>query len=108
MTNKLGATCRWADHGISAARFNLAGTHVERVVARPDYGDAIGTPCEYTRQNLVSALKAGVSFVTIRNAGGCGWEQGSVLLLVQIDGEEYLKTVVDHEESDFFGNVAAY
>lgn len=108
MTNKLGVAHRWADHGISAVRFNGAGTHVERVIARPDYGDAIGTPCEYTRQNLISALKAGIRFVTILNTAGTGWTRGSEVRLTTIDGEAYLKIVEDCEESDFLGEVALY
>jgi hypothetical protein len=91
--------------GISAAMFNQSHTRIHTVKAHPGYGELMGTPAEYTRQNVICSIKAGVHFITIfRNDDGT-WRRGRLVNLVVVNGKEYLKTVDSGKEADELGNL---
>lgn len=83
---------KWADYGISAVRYNAAHTHIDRVRAHPDNGDAIGAPAEYERATIVKAIKDGYTFITIVSSGG-NWQKGQSIYIIKVNGVEYIKTM---------------
>ena len=99
---------KWASEGISAAKFNATHVHIETVLAHPDFGDAIGSPAEYTRQNIFYSIKAGATFVTIFKNRDGKWKKGKPLKIVVVDGKEYLKTVTDKKNSDTLDQLPEY
>lgn len=56
---------KWADYGISKVRYNDERTHIVKVKVHEDKGDTIGAGTEWTRNQVVSAIERGKSFVTI-------------------------------------------
>lgn len=91
---------KWEAEGISACKYDAERSCIDSVLAHPDYGDAIGTPSEYTRQNVIFLMRAGVAFVIISKDADGKWQRGLPVYLVTINGKEYLKTVDNKEEAD--------
>ena len=56
---------KWANYGISAVKFNPQRTRVEKVVAQLDLEEIFGTPSEFTRNEIVAAIKRNYTFITI-------------------------------------------
>ena len=99
---------KWADYGISAVRYNSAHTHIDRVKAHPDNGDTIGSPIEKSRQEVISAIKGGTTFVTIIKNSEGKWIKGQPVFIIRINGTEYIKTVDNGKQSDNLENLPEF
>ncbi len=91
---------KWADYGISEIRYNQAKTHVVRVKLHMDNGDTIGTPKEWVRSEVVSALERGKSFVTILMGSDGKWRKGQDVHLVTVNVVKYIRTDKSNRASD--------
>jgi hypothetical protein len=94
--------------GISAVRFNAARTHIDIVLSHPDYGITMGTPSEYTRQNIIRSIKAGIIYVTIHKDSDDNWRRGAPINIVIINGLEYLKTDSSEDAADEIGRIPEF
>ncbi len=99
---------KWADYGISAVRFNNAHTHIDRVMALPDNGDAFGASTDHARTDIVAAIKRGVTYVTIFKDSNNKWSKGQSVYIVKINGTEYIKTVDNGKAVDNLDNLPEY
>jgi len=99
---------KWANYGISAVKFNAARTLIEKVVAQLDLETIFGTPSEFSRSEIVAAVKKDLSFVTILAREDGKWKKGRTLRLANINGREYLKALDDPEEADSLGNIPEF
>ena len=91
---------KWANYGISAVKFNSGRTLVDKVVAQLDLETIFGTPSEFSRGEIVAAVKKNFSFVTIFTREDGKWKKGELIRLARINGKEFLKTVDDPSEAD--------
>lgn len=99
---------KWADFGISAVRFNATHTHIDKVRAHSDNGDLIGVSSENSRQEVVAAIKQGISFITIFKRDANKWDKGQPVRIIAINGQEYLKTVENKTEVDNLDNLPEF
>ena len=99
---------KWADYGISAVRFNSAHTHIDRVRTHPDNGDTIGASAEQGRAAIVTAIKDGVTFVTIFKGNDGNWNKGQPVYIIKINGTEYIKTVDNGKAVDNLDNLPEF
>jgi len=99
---------KWADYGVSAVRFNNAHTHIDRARAHPDNGDTIGAGTEYSRPDIVTAIKKGVTFVTIFKGSDDKWNKGQPVYIIKINGIEYIKTVDNGKAVDNLDNLPEF
>jgi hypothetical protein len=91
---------KWADYVISAVRYDSTHTHIDRVRAHADRGDAIGINVDNSRAYVVSAIKKGKTFATILKGSDGGWKIGQPVFVITVNGVEYIKTVENDEASD--------
>jgi hypothetical protein len=99
---------KWADYGISAVRFNSAGTHIDLVRAHVDNGSTIEASSDYARATIVTALNNGTTFVTMtRNAAG-DWIKGASVFVIRIGTVDYIKSVADNRASDNLDNLPKF
>lgn len=91
---------KWADFAISAVRFNAAHTHIDRVKVHTDDGESIGAASEHSRQDVVAAIKRGISFISVFKNHEGKWRQGQPVYIAKINGQEFLKTVENATEAD--------
>jgi hypothetical protein len=99
---------KWADYGICAVRYNSNHMHIDRVKIRPDNGDTVGAVVEYSRANVVDALKRGVTFVTILQDGSGNWVKGQAVFVIRINGVEYIKAVDNSRAVDNLENLPEF
>lgn len=99
---------KWADYGIHAVRYNIPRTHIDRVRAMPDNGESFGSTVEMARTEVISAIKRGVTFVTIIKDGDGKWKLGAKVFVVTINGAEYIKTVNDNTTKDNLENLPEF
>ena len=99
---------KWADYCISAVRFNDRRTHIDLVRACPDNGDQLGQVGEYAREDIVDALRRGVTFVTIYKGTNGQWKQGQPVSIIRIGGIEYIKTADNGKGVDNLDNLPEF
>jgi len=99
---------KWANYGISAVKFNSERTLVEKVIAQLDLETIFGTPSEFSRNEIVTAVKRNLSFITIFTRDDGKWKKGQVVRLANINGQEFLKTVDDPAEADTLDNLPEF
>jgi hypothetical protein len=99
---------KWADYVITAVRFNVAGTHIDSVQTREDDGTSISDPpTTKSRASVVNLLENGYTFCTATASDG-KWEKGSMVKIVTIDHQKYIKTNPDNRRRDNLDNLPTF
>jgi hypothetical protein len=98
---------KWADFVITGVRFNSAGTHIDQVQARPDNGGTIGAATTRTRQEIISAINNGTTFVTAYSKDE-KWSLGKKVYVIKINSSEFIKTVADQKLVDNLDNLPTF
>ena len=91
-----------------SVRYNSAHTHIDRVRAHPDNGDASGASAEYTRAGIIQSIKAGTTYVTIIKGSEGNWMKGQPIYIIKVNGVEYIKTVDNGKASDNLENLPEF
>ncbi len=91
---------KWADYGISEVRYDSDHTHITMVRVRPDNGDEFGPSEDRRREDVVDEIKKGTSYITIIKNEKGDWTKGQAVIVVEVNGVEYIKTVDNDTESD--------
>lgn len=99
---------KWADYGISAVRYNATHQHIDRVRIHPDNGETIGAPAEYARADIVTAIKKGITFVTIFKGTDGNWKKGQPIYIIKVHNVEYIKTVDNGKAADNLENLPEF
>jgi hypothetical protein len=78
------------------------------VRAHPDNGDKIGAYVERSRADIIAAIKAGSTFVTIFTGSNGNWNKGQPVYIIKIDGTEFIKTVENRKPIDNLDNLPEF
>lgn len=98
---------KWADYCISAVRYNSTGAHIEKVEVRVDNGDTIGTPTEASKNDVVTSIESGKTFVTITK-NGTSWNEGEDVRVINVNNNKYLRTDRDNTPADNLGSLPRF
>lgn len=98
---------KWADYCISAVRYDDDHDHIIELNVHPDNGDTIGSSSVWTRQQVVSAIGTGSTFVTIIRKDG-SWNRGSDVHVVTVNGVKYLRTDGNSTARDNLGSLPEF
>lgn len=99
---------KWADYGISAVRYNQEKTHIVRVKIHVDNGETIGSPQEWARSDVISALERGKTFVTILRGSDNKWNKGQDVHIMTVNGAKYIRTDKNYRASDNLENLPEF
>ena len=99
---------KWADYGISDVSFNNAHTHINSVRIRQDNGETLGAVSAHSRADVVSAIRRGVTFVTIFKGSDGKWQKGQPVYIGRINDTEYIKTVDNRKPVDNLDNLPEF
>jgi hypothetical protein len=99
---------KWADYAISDVHFNERHTHIDRVKARVDNVDTIGAAADHARADIISAIRQGVTYVTIFKSSDDKWKKGQPVYIIKVNGTEYIKTVDNGKPVDNLDNLPEY
>jgi len=98
-----GPLRKWADYGISRARYS--GDLVEQVEVRASPGERMGDQELWTREQVVAALVLGASLVTVREVPAGGYVRGEDVRLVTVGDELYMRTDGSGVVGDHLGDL---
>lgn len=99
---------KWADYLISAVQYNNDHTHIIQVKQHVDNGDNVGESSIVSRLTVVSNLKGGYTYCTIRKGSNGKWKQGDNVIAYQLDGEYFIRTDGNKTRSDNLGELPEF
>ena len=99
---------KWANYGISAVRYDSQHTHIEKIKVHEDKGDSIGDAKEWSREQVVSAIGLGITFVTILKISDVNWKKGQDVNIVTVNAVKYIRTDKNQEASDNLENLPEF
>lgn len=98
---------KWADYCISRVRYNEQHSHIVKVEGMPDNDDELGTKVEFLREDVVSKIGRGITFVTVTLNEG-KYCKGEDVRIVRINSVNYIRTDQNQKESDNLGALPEY
>lgn len=98
---------KWADKLIFEVAYNYKHTHIEAVRCYDDNGESVGALTQLTRREVITKIRAGYTFCTIFK-NGTKWNKGAMVEVVNIDGEDFIKTVADRTKKDNLENLPEF
>lgn len=99
---------KWADLLISAVRYDKDRTRIERVKVHEDLGEKVGSAKESTRASVVTNIKKGVSYMTIRKAKNGNWKKGEEVHIIKVGNEEFIRTDKNAKAADNLENLPEF
>ena len=101
---------KWADYLICKVRYNKEQTHIISVKYRTENNGIISsTDLEFSRQDVIQHIKDGKIFVTMyQKTPDSGWSKGKEVIIIKIDGTEYIKTDRNNTKRDNLENLPEY
>jgi len=99
---------RWADFVITAVKYNTGHSHLVGAEIRTDTGTAISSDYRRVlRQEVISSIRGGTSFVTAYQQGG-QWRKGEDVRVVNLHGELFIRTDENATKKDNLGSLPEY
>lgn len=99
---------KWADFVIAKVKYNRDHTQIMEVEVRADTGESISSdPRRMDRQEVVSAIQRGTTFVTAYIRDG-KWQKGEDVRVVTIHGERFIRTDNNSLKADNLGALPEY
>jgi hypothetical protein len=98
---------KWADYLISAVRYDGDNSHIIKVKTHVDTGDGVDKPFEEKRETVISKLKNGKEYCTIIKKDG-NWKRGQMVHIVQVKGNEYIRTDKNETDKDNLGSLPEF
>jgi hypothetical protein len=99
---------KWADFAITAVKYNNEHSHIVGAEIRADTGEAIsGTYQRVSRQDVISSIRGGKSFVTVYRREG-NWHRGEDVRVVNTHGELFIRTDENATKKDNLGSLPEY
>ena len=99
---------KWADFGISHVRYDDEEIHIVRVKVGQDKGETLGPAEEWSRQQVVSAIEQGKTFVTILKGSDGKWQKGQDVHIITVNKVKYIRTDQNRETSDNLENLPEF
>lgn len=99
---------KWADYGISAVRYDDERKHIVKVKVREDKGDKLGQAVEWTREQVVSAIEGGKTFVTVLKSDEGKWQRGQDVHTITVNRVKYIRTDQNRVASDNLENLPEF
>ena len=99
---------KWADYGICKVHYDEDHKYIESVLIREDKGDTIGFAVEKPRAFIVSEIKDGTTFVTIKKNVDGNWIKGQDVHIIIVNNEEYIRTDKNKKENDNLENLPEF
>ena len=96
---------RWADYGIWGVRYDDERTHIVKVRVREDLGEQFGEAEEWSRNQVVSAIEDGTSFVTVARTDEGRLRKGQRVHTVIVNETKYIRTDRNQTASDNLENL---
>ncbi len=99
---------KWADYCISAVQYDSNHTHIVKVKVREDQGEKLGPEGVWTREQVVSSIDSGSTFVTILMGPDNKWNKGAAVKIIVVDKVKYIRTDGNSKKADNLGELPEF
>ena len=99
---------KWANYAIVGVRYSVNRSRIVKVKRRTDTGNELVDEVEKTREEIVSSMLNGESYVTAREGTNKGWVKGDDVIPYGSDGTDFIRTVGNDVEWDNLGNLPEF
>lgn len=96
---------KWADYLISGVTTDINQNRIKTVEAHSDFGCMVCETTIFSRADVITNLKKGVTYSTVFKTAMGKWRKGDDVRLVTVNGEDYLRTDNNCVAQDQFDNV---
>ena len=98
---------KWADYLISKVKYNVDHTRIISVKRHADNGKTHGKEEEVDRLTVVSDLRNGKSYVTVKKSEG-GFDRGEDVRTIKIGDEYFIRTDKNETDKDNLGELPEF
>lgn len=96
------------NYWISAVRYNVAHTHIDKARVHAVSGNSLVSPTEWTRQSIVDSIEKGYVFSTMFQDSNGKWVAGKEVRIVTVNGVKYLRTDANSKAADNLENLPEF
>ena len=98
---------KWADFLISKVCYDDSHKRIKKVEVHTDDGTYVHPAGQVDRLIVVSNLKKGLTYMTVRN-GTNGWKQGDKVIPYAVDDEYFIRTDGNKIKEDNLGELPEF
>jgi hypothetical protein len=99
---------KWADYLVSAVKTNHNQTQIHSVEVHSDFGCVVCETLILLRADVIANIKKGCTYTTVFKTAIGKWRKGEDVHLVNVNGEDYLRTDTKSTASDNFEHVPEF
>lgn len=98
---------KWADYLISAVRYTEDNFGITHFKVHKDFGTGMSEGATWTREEVITALSKGKTFVSVFRNNNGGWHKGKEVFLIPANGD-YIFTNDNKESVEALRDVNEY
>lgn len=99
----------WGDYAITAVRYNNRSTRIIKVERREVKPEKLTNPEIVERSAVVAGIDSDDKYTTaIKNEDSGKWEFGNEIHVVNVDGEDFIRTDQNETKEDNLGGLPTF
>jgi hypothetical protein len=99
---------KWADYLVSGVKTGPDQKYIDSVEVHSDFGCVVCENIVLSRTDLIVNMKKGCTYATVFRTAIGKWRKGQEVRLVNVGGEEFLRTDSKSAASDNFDDVPEF
>jgi hypothetical protein len=99
---------KWADYLVSAVKSGQDQKRIDSVECHSDFGCVVCEVIILSRADLIANMKKGCTYTTVFRTAIGKWRKGQDVHLVNVNGEDFVRTDVKTASSDNFDDVPEF
>ncbi len=99
---------KWADYLVSGVRTGPDQKRIDSIECHSDFGCVVCENLILSRTDLIVNMKKGRTYATVFRTAIGKWRKGQEVHLVNVEGEDFLRTDSNNVASDNFDNVPEF
>ena len=99
---------KWADYLVSGVRTGPDQKRIDSIECHSDFGCVVCENLILSRIDLIVNMKKGCTYATVFRTAIGKWRRGQEVHLVNVNGEDFLRTDSNNVASDNFDDVPEF
>jgi hypothetical protein len=99
---------KWADYLVSGVRTSPDSKYIDSVECHSDFGCVVCENLRLSRTDLIVNIRKGCTYATVFRTAIGKWRKGQEIHLINVNGEEFLRTDTKKDASDNFDDVPEF
>jgi hypothetical protein len=99
---------KWADYLVSGVKTSQDQKYIDSVECHSDFGCVVCEVIILSRTDLISNMKKGCTYTTVFRTAIGKWRKGQDVRLVNVNGEDFVRTDLKTSAADNFDEVPEF